>query len=484
MEAIVFSRAHELAEAIGRRDVSAAEVLEAHLDHIKRHNLRLNAVVTLDEETARQQAKEADQALADGQRWGPLHGVPVTIKDALETAGLRTTAGFPPLADYLPTTDATVVARLRAAGAVVVGKTNLPTMALGAHCDNPVFGRTDNPWDPSRVPGGSSGGPAAAVAAGLSALDVGSDLAGSLRLPAHYCGVCALKPTEHRVPKSGHVPEPPGVPRGVRHMATLGPVARSVDDLALALGLLAGPDGREWEVPPVPVEPVSPPALDGLHLAWTDDFAGLPVTADTRQALRRLAGDLEARGCRIEQASPDGFDLTEIWETWGELAMAEIGATMPDAEKQQFLADFASDPDDPPARRQAGAADATVAQYTQALHRRDGFVDALERFLESVDAWLCPVSPTPAVPHHEPGTAVSVDGEHVPYLLGTFGHCIPFNVTGSPAVTIPMAFSREGLPIGCQLVGRRWDDSRLLALAKAVTEVAGPFEQPPASAPH
>ena len=203
-----FSTATELAAAIRLRRISASEVLEMHLERIAKYNPALNAVCTLDEPGARGRAREADAALARGELWGPLHGVPMTIKDALETAGLRTTGGYPPLSDHVPTKDATAVARLRAAGAVLVGKTNVPPLSADGRADNPIFGRTNNPWNLERTPGGSTGGGAAAVAAGLSAFDVGSDLAGSVRMPAHWCGLFGLKPTEGRV--SEQRPHPGG----------------------------------------------------------------------------------------------------------------------------------------------------------------------------------------------------------------------------------------------------------------------------------
>ena len=205
-----FASAQEVAAAIRDRRVSAVEMVDAYLARIARHNPALNAIVTLDEETAHARALEADAALARGENWGPLHGVPVTIKDSFATAGLRTTSGFAPLGNYVPAVDATVVARLRAAGAIVLGKTNLPMLVHGFQSDNAIFGRSNNPWDLERTPGGSTGGGAAALAAGLTALEVGSDYGGSVRIPAHYCGVYSLKPTEHRVPTFGHIPDLPG----------------------------------------------------------------------------------------------------------------------------------------------------------------------------------------------------------------------------------------------------------------------------------
>ena len=252
MKDIVFSSTTELAAAIRAGDVSAAEVLEAHLAQINRHNRTLNAIVTMDAEGARDRARVADEALTRGEVWGPLHGIPFTLKDAHATAGMRTTSGFPPL-DHVPDEDGTVAARLKAAGGILLGKTNLAALLADFQSSNPIFGRTNNPWDAARTPGGSSGGAAAALASGMTPFEIGTDLSGSIRIPAHFCGLFGLKPTEHRVPLTGLIPGLPPSP-SVRIMSCIGPMARSVEDLALLYSIIAGPDGRDTDVPPVPVE--------------------------------------------------------------------------------------------------------------------------------------------------------------------------------------------------------------------------------------
>ena len=487
METIVFATAQELALAIQRRQVSSVEVINAYLTQLERYNARVNAVVTLDAEGAQGQARRADAALARGECWGPLHGVPFTVKDALETAGLRTTSGFPPLSDYVPQTDATVVARLRAAGAILLGKTNLPTLASDGQTDNPLFGRTKNPWNLAYTPGGSSGGSAAALAAGLTALEIGSDIAGSVRVPAHYCGVCGLKPTEHLLPLTGHIPEPPGAPRGVRHMGVLGPLARSVEDLTLVLPLLAGPDGRRWEVAPVRLEPPPSRPLKHLRLAWSDDFGELPVTHETREALNAFVIELERYGCRIERGTPPGFDFLLAWETWGELYQAEASSTSPlskeDVVQEAARGGMTPDSPDPLFRGQARGLNATMRQYTATLTRRDALIAALEEFLADWDAWLVPVSTGPAIAHCPGGTPLLVDAVTIPYLLACAGYCSPFNLTGNPAVVMPFNRPANGLPIDLQLIGRRWTDLSLLATAAQLGEVIGPFQRPPSYAP-
>ncbi|MSQ72906.1 MAG: amidase [Betaproteobacteria bacterium] len=478
-----FSSAGETAFAIRSRRLSSMDALEAVLERIGRHNPALNAICTLDEAGARKRAAEADAALARGELWGPLHGVPITLKDAIETAGLRTTGGFPPLADHVPARDAPVAARMRAAGGVLVGKTNVPPLSADYRADNPIFGRTNNPWNLGCSPGGSTGGGGAAIAAGLSYLEIGSDIAGSIRIPAHFCGVFGLKPTEHRVPGTGHIPEPPGMPRGVRHMNCLGPLARSVQDLELALRLIAGPDGIEIDIPPVPLEPAAPRPLRGARIAWMEDFAGLPLTRETRASLRKLAADLQGAGCIVEQRSPPDFDLEEVWETWGEILLAERASTAPERAAQR-VADLNASEQSPEAifRGFARGAHASIVDYARSLSRRDALIAAFERFIGGWDALLCPVSLGPAVAHIPFGTPIAIDGRDVPYFIAGTGLTSPFNLTGSPVVVLPLARSDDGLPIGVQLVGRRWGEIPLLALAESVAQLIGPYVPPPAFA--
>lgn len=482
---LVFQTARELARLIGGKEISAEEVLDAHLRQIEKCNPVLNAVVTLDEAGARRRAREADMAIASGELWGPLHGVPVTVKDCYETAGLRTTSGFPPLKQYVPAEDATAVARLRAAGAVIVGKTNLPLLAADWQTKNPVFGRTNNPWDPARTPGGSSGGSGAAVAAGLSPLDIGSDLGGSIRVPAHFCGVYGLKPTEHRVPSSGHIPDwyiPRMTPKGsVRHMGTYGPLTRSVADLRLCLSVIAGPDSRQPEVPPLPMAAESaPPALQDLRIAWTDQFGEARVSAETRAALAKLVATLEQHGARVERVEP-AIDFESAWRTWGEIAGVEVARPMPFLLRNMLRLNFLLMRDRSSIRRgMLQGARTTVQQLARALAHRDEIVRSINNVLEGFDAWLCPVAPTPAFTHRKPGAPIETDGEPASYFHA-IAYTTPFNISGHPVVVVPAGWSHDGLPIGVQIAGKRWEDEQLLDLAASVDQVVGAFRHPPLS---
>lgn len=446
--------ASELARAIQAGEISPVEVLEAHVARIEAVNADLNALVTLDVEGARRRAAEAEKALAQGMIWGPLHGVPFTLKDCHSTAGLRTTAGFPPLADYIPPEDGTISARLKAAGAILLGKTNVPVLLGDIQTDNPIFGRSNNPWDLSRTPGGSSGGAAAALASGMTPIEVGSDIGGSIRIPAHFCGVFGLKATERRISHYGHIPEPPGATRAMRIIASLGPMARTIEDLSLIYSIIAGPDGRDFEVPPVPVVSSMDIDLADCRIAWATDFPGWPVSKKTGEAIEKLAASLEPH-CKVV-ASPQVPDLEYDRNLLSVPDRMAIGALQPGQDR----------------------AEVDLKDYFEALQVRDKYVQAWHEFFEEWDALLCPVSSISAFPHWQTGEPLPLDDGQMDYWLAN-AHCKLFNYTGQPALALPYDYDEAGLPLGVQLVGKRWQEAKLLSLGSQLVELTGAFEKPP-----
>ena len=452
---LVFSSTVDLAAAIATRKISAMEALDAHLAQIDRYNGAVNAVISLDRQAARERAKKADAAVASGEALGPLHGVPFTLKDMHETSGMKTTVGFPPFADYVARHDSPVFARLKAAGGVLMAKTNVATMLSDWQSNNPLFGRTGNPWDLQRTAGGSSGGAAAALCAGMTPFDVGTDMQDSIRLPAAFCGVYGLKPTEHRVSLAGAFPDPGGAARSVRLMSCLGPLARSVEDLSLIYQIIAGPDGSDTDLAPVPVEDMPKLDLKALRIAVAPSFPGFPVAGDIGAALESLAMQLQSAGAIVEEAKLPKLDLHDDLEQGGAL----IGMMM----------EAAQPPEQP----------TPVSRWFEALARRDKSILAWDRFFESRDVLLCPVAMTTAFPHCEPGTPIKVDGKEQSYwLLPAYGAV--FNHSGHPALSMPCGQNRDGLPIGLQLVGKRWSESRLLGIAAAIEPLTGGFRRPPA----
>lgn len=453
---LAFSSVTELAAMIAERKISAVEALDAHLAQVDRHNEAVNAVVILDRDGARERARQADAALARGDTAGPLHGVPFTLKDAHQTAAMRTTAGFPPFADYVPGSDGPVVGRLKAAGGVLVGKTNVAAMLGDWQSDNLLFGRTSNPWALDRTAGGSSGGAAAAVAAGMTPFDVGTDMQDSIRLPAAFCGVYGLKPTEHRVSLAGAFPDPSGTPRSVRLMSCVGPIARNLEDLALIYKIIAGPDGADTDLAPVPVDSMPKLELKSLRIAFASTFPGFPVAAEIGAAVERLAAGLASAGACVEEAGLPKLDLHDDLAEGGKLIGMMLEAAQPE----------------PPAEP------TPVSSWFAALARRDRSILAWERFFESCDALLCPAAMTTAFAHCKPGSLLEVDSKDESYwMLPAYGAI--FNYSGHPALAVPCGQDGNGLPIGLQLVGKRWSEARLLGIAAAIAALTGGFRRPP-----
>lgn len=483
MSDLVFMPAHQLAKVICERQVSSLEVLEAYLQQIATHNSKVNAFITLDEERARQRAMAADEALANGELWGPLHGVPVTVKDCFETAGLRTTCGYKGLADYFPAQDATVVARIRAAGAIVFGKTNLAILAsdMQARSD---FGQTNNPWNVSYTAGGSSGGSAAAVAAGFSPLDLCAGLGGSARIPAHFCGVFGIKPTEQRVSMAGAWAAPLEGSAGLQYMYAAGVMTSSIADLKLWLSLVEGEDPRSFQVPPAPPRIVDERPLRKYRIAWTDCFGTMSASMEIQALLEQLANTLDTQGCQIEKASPPDFNFTDAWKTYGALTGAWL-ATRPIPIRPLILDNLRKLLAGGPVIQGAmQGARLNLNQFAAMNARRNRFTMQLDAFLSGWDAWLCPVVGFPAFPHQVPAKPIEVDGQSVPYVLGGVAYTSLFTLTGHPVVVLPVGQTNNGLPIGVQLVGHRWKDHQLLDLAEKIVEVTGTVSQPPGYIAH
>jgi len=445
----------ELAGAIQRRELSSREIVDALLRRIGEVNPRLNAVVTLADD-ALDRARAADAELDHGTVRGPLHGVPITLKDSIDTAGLRTTAGTAGWRDRVPERDATVAARLKAAGAIVIGKTNTPEFTWSDRTDNDVFGRTNNPWDLERSPGGSSGGSAAIVAAGGSPLDIGSDTADSIRIPSHYCGVAGIKPTQGRVSRFGHNPAFHGI---VGSWTQLGPIARSVDDLVLALSIIAGPDGEDPHLQPMELrDPTNVTSRDLRVVFFTDNGIRIPTPATietVRSAARALADD----GAAVAERLPPG--IVELAQLWWPIILADGHAWL------RRLITAAGTPgtgwytwldDEPPV---------PSAELTAMLERVDVTRAALTRFMRDVDVTVSPAGPLPPFRHDEAHTENNADS-----------YCEAHNVSGYPSVVVPGGVA-DGFPIGVQVVARPWREDQAFAAAKVIEHALGGWQPPP-----
>jgi len=472
-----FETATSLARAIRTKKLTSREATEAHLERIGRLNGSINALVVIDREGALKTARAADRAVKRGARLGPLHGVPITLKEAFDVAGLRTTSSHPPLQDNVAKSDASLVARLRAAGAVILGKTNVPELCADFQTDSPLFGTTCNPWDLARGAGGSTGGGAAAVAARLSPLEIGSDLGGSVRNPAHYNGIFTLKPSEWRVPGRGHVPGLPGKTRTMHWMNTYGPLARSIDDLDLALRIISGPDGYEAAAAPVPLGPTPRLQAKDLRIAVLESNPLVKVSADTAKVVQATARLLARAGAKVKSAAPAGLDWRQGWDDWCDLFYYMTQGLEPLAAREPMFA--GTDSPDPTVRSAARATRLNMAQFFDLLDRRDRTIKLCESFLDEYDAWPTPVMPGAAFVRQPSSEPLVVDGVPHPYFFAGTAYNFLANLSGQPAVVLPCGFSKEGLPIGLQLTGKRWGEAKLLGVAKALEKLLPPCPVPP-----
>jgi amidase len=451
--------AGRLAEWIRGGEVSSVEAVEACLERIHEVNPRLNAVVAFAPD-ALDRARAADRRRAAGTLDGPLHGVPFTIKDSHDTAGLVTTAGTIGWRDRVPDRDGTVVARLKAAGAILLGKTNTPEFTWSDETDNDVYGRTSNPYDLERTPGGSSGGSAAIVAAGGSPFDIGSDTGDSIRQPAHVCGIAGLKPTTGRVPRTGHWPGFEGI---VATLTQLGPLARRVDDLALLLPIIAGPDGIDPHVAPAPLGDPASVDVGGLRVVAFTDNGVRPPTRETATTVEIAAAALAATGAAVTWEVPPG--MAEAWQAWFDMIRSDGHAWL------QRLITAAGTPGmgsydtrgwvtvEPP----VGA-----DELTERLERGDRIRSRLLRWFQRADLIVCPVMPQPAIRHGESTAA---------WFGDTYSDV--HNLTGWPAAVVRAGTSDAGLPIGVQLIAHPWREDVALAAAKVVEAATGGWSLPP-----
>jgi Asp-tRNA(Asn)/Glu-tRNA(Gln) amidotransferase A subunit family amidase len=473
--------ATRMAQLIARRELSAVELVRAHLERVQALNPTLNAFVFVDTEGALRQARVADAAVLRGDAIGPLHGIPVSIKSSVAVAGMPWETGSPFRRGVIGDRDATVVSRARAAGAIILGVTNVAEQLMAWETDNALYGRTNSPWDLARTPGGSSGGESAAIAAGLSAGGVGSDGGGSIRIPAHFTGIVGLKPTPGRVPATGHFP-PCGGPFALT--GVVGPMARTVDDVALLLSVMAGPDIGDPNAHPVPLggdhgswavgEHVGQgfsPADGRPRIGWFSDDGRTPVEPAISDAVRRAAAALSAAGFEVVPFRPEGLDeARELWwDIFGRASRllleplvagreAEVHANLP-----QFLAWTRQMPK------------ITAERLLEVEIRRDLLRTRFLQQMEDFPVLLCPVSAVTAFRHGERTWPIA--DRDVDYL-DAWSYAAWFNLLQNPAVSVPAGLTPDGLPVGVQVVARHWEEMTALAVAREIEQALGGYVAP------
>jgi len=450
------------------KTISPVELVQAHLDSIRRFNPRLNAFVTVDEGRALSAAHLAEEAVLRGAKLGPLHGVPVTIKSSIDVAGLRCETGSRLRAGNIPTADAPLVTRLKKAGAIILGNTNVPEFLMAYETDNLLYGRTNNPWDLERTPGGSSGGESAAIAACCSAGGVGSDGGGSIRVPAHYTGICGLKPTPGRIPATGHFPASAGP---FAQLGVVGPLARTIGDVQLLFEAMAGPDIGDPAAAPVPVRRPGEEEVRALRVGFFEDENHHPATPETRAAVRAAAKKLEDGGLNV---SPFRFDALEKarelwWQLFGLAGGFVLGPMVKghESEISPILKEFTGIVhSDPPL---------TLESFMNTLLGRDQLRPLFLARMEQFPILICPVCSVPAFRHGERKWVI--EGRSVEYL-NAMSYTQWFNLLGNPAAVVPVGRSPEGLPIGVQVVGRPFCEEQVLAVAAEI-ERGNSWQAPP-----
>ena len=463
--------ATETVALIRSRVISPVEIIEAHLRRIERINPGINAIVTIADD-ALDRARACEAEMSGGKELGPLHGLPVTIKDTIDTEGIRTTSGSRILADNIPQHDAPAVAHLKAAGAIVLGKTNVPEMAIPYETANPVFGRANNPYARQRTCGGSSGGEAAAIAACLSPAGIGSDLSGSIRVPAHFCGIAGLKSTNGRVPMDGHTPAATGV---ISLGACIGPMARRVEDLALLFSVLAEP--TQFEAAQNENEAVDAARLRGLRVAWYTDDDIAPVANEIRSAIESAARALADAGLEVFEELPPGVSKSsQLWiDLFSHAANSEIASLYRGKEDEagpqvaKLLREFADQPAEFEDRIE------TAEQLANAVLERERMREELLRWMKTTPLILAPVGATVAFDHGV--KRVNIDGKSIG-VFRAFSHSQAFNVLGFPSVAVPAGFTSTGLPVGVQIVGRPFEERLVLAAASVIEAASGGWQAP------
>jgi Asp-tRNA(Asn)/Glu-tRNA(Gln) amidotransferase A subunit family amidase len=469
MNDLIFLPAVAMAEEIRRKKISPVELVEAHLLQIEKLNPKLYAFVQVDAERARQAARDAESAVLQGKTLGALHGVPVSIKSSMAVAGMRCESGTRLRAGFVPDRDAPLVARLRSAGAIVLGVTNTPELLMAWETDNLLHGRTNNPWDLERTAGGSSGGEAAAIAAGMSAGGVGSDGGGSIRVPAHFSGICGLKPTPGRIPATGHYPVSAG-PFAL--IGVVGPMARTVADLKVLFEVMQGADVGDTCAAPVPVCWPNEDEISNLRIGYFEEDGRTPVTAESRIAVRTAAEALRGAGFQVERFRPEG--LEEARQLWWKFFVVAGGMLIRpmfsgrESDLSPVLKQFLEWSEAEPALTGEALLDAWMCRDVL----RAQFLEQMKRY----PILLCPAAAIPAFRHGE--RSWQVEGKTVKYL-DAWSYTEFFNLLGNPAAVIPVGRSPEGLPIGVQIVGRPWEEEQVLTVASVLEQKCGAWRIPP-----
>lgn len=481
----IYRSATELAALIREGQATSTDVVREHLERIKEHNDKFNALISVFEDEALATAAECDRETAEGRSRGPLHGVPVTIKEQFWIKGKSSTTNFKMLADFVAPEDAVIVDRIRKSGAVILGQTNVPRGLLDYQVHGDIYPTGKNPFNTEHTPGGSTGGGAAALAAGFTTLELGADLGGSVRVPASFCGLYGLKPTEKTVPLHGNVPLPKHASTFIVHMVQAGPLARNLDDLEVLWRTIVGPHESDRNIPDINWRPAAKNALSEYKIAWTDGWPDYQSSGPVSDAIGSIAAKLKENGCDIEKRIPDETLHRDSLENWVGTFPYVVAQGLPWYVRALFKQQLNSSllkgvrselPEI--ARAMSRGFKLHANHYGEMMLGRSMIVERWERFFGEYDFLICPLAFGPAFKRCKTGSKLSYDGREMIYADYVFPYAAPFNMSGNPSVAVPLGLSPEGLPIGAQIVGKYWSEPELINFAKKVAALTDGFVRP------
>ena len=485
MKQFIYKPANELAHLIQQGKAKSVDIVREHLAHIREHNDKIHALISIFEEEAIQEASKCDQEAEEGKFRGPLHGVPVTIKEQFWIKGKNSNTNFKMLKDFVAPEDAVIVDRIRKSGGILLGHTNVPKNLMDYQVNGDMYPEGKNPFNTEYSPGGSTGGGAAALAAGFSPLELGGDFGGSIRVPANFCGLYGLKPTEKTVPLHGNVPLPENSKTFLIHMVQAGPLARNVEDLELLWKILVGPHASDRNIPDIKWQEPDKKTLNQYKVAWTDQWPGYETSSQIRSNIALVVDELKKQGCKIENKIPDDTIHKDSLKTWTGLLPYIIAQGTPAIVrilmKMQLMNNLLKDakkdmpemikPLDKGFRMNAN-------HYAEMLYQRSLIIHRWESFFEEYDFLICPIAFGPAFKRCKIGSRISYDGKEMPYIRYVWPYVACFNLSGNPAVSLPTGIGEEGLPVGVQIVSKYWSEPELLSFTKKVADLTNGFIKP------
>jgi amidase len=481
----IYKSAIELATLIRERKATSTDIVKEHLEHIHRHNHKLNAFISVFEEEALQEAASCDQEAREARFRGPLHGVPVSIKEQFWIKGKNSNTNFKMLKDFAAPEDAVVVERIKKSGAIILGQTNVPKNLTDYQVNGDIYPEGKNPYNLEYSPGGSTGGGAAALAAGFTPLELGGDFGGSVRVPASFCGLYGLKPTEKTVPLHGNIPLPKNSKSMIVHMAQAGPLARNIDDLDLLWKIIVGPHKSDRAIPDIKWKQSEKNSLQEYKIAWTDGWPGFETSAQISEAIKVFAEQLKGAGCRVEKNLPDNSLHEESLKTYMGIFPYVIAQGTPwivrqIIKMQLYNGVLKGSKSDLPylTKPLTEAFKMNANHYGEVMMQQSKMTRRWEEFFDQYDFLICPVAFGPAYKRCKTGDKLSYDGKEMIYLKYVWPYVACFNASGNPSITIPLGLGKEGLPIGVQIVGRYWSEPELIHFAKKAAALTAGFVKP------